>query len=128
MLPRKADYIPRPRLIEADVGQPFPKERLLEWFYKDGELEGSKKRYYKNGQVREKMTYKDGKIEGDKKKYYESGKVQSEIPYKNGKIEGEGKMFYENGEIRYISTYRSSREVNRKSFDENGKLKFDKDY
>ena len=125
---------------------------LFEWNYKNGKLNGTSKSYFLSGELLEEMIYKDNKQEGMSKKYYKSGKllaeryfesnelegvtrmytengtVLAELNYKNGKLDGESKMYYENGKLKTVQDYKSSRKINVKSYDPQGKMLFDHDY
>ena len=49
--------------------------------------------------------------------------------FKNGKLEGIKKEYYNNnGEIHYQETYKKGNKINRKTYDRDGTLEFDKDY
>ena len=85
--------------------------------------DGVVKEYYKSGKLKGEGTFKDGKVEGIVKQYYESGKLKAEWNIKNGTLDGTSKRYYENGGIRYIDTYKNGQKIDRKSYDEQGKLK-----
>jgi len=63
-----------------------------------------------------------------KKEHYPSGELKIEYNYKNNRLEGITKWYYESGEILYIDTYKNGQKINRKAYDERGKLDFDQDY
>lgn len=86
------------------------------------------KGYYENGNLKWESNYKNGKQEGKSKFYYKSGKLWTERNYKNNKREGISKTYYESGGIEYIDTYKNGEKINRKAYDEEGKLKFNQDY
>jgi len=75
-----------------------------------------------------KTTYKNGKVDGTIKSYFPGGQLQTEGNYKNGKQDGESKEYYENGKVRFIDTYENRRKVNRKTYNEKGKLELDEDF
>ena len=81
-----------------------------------------------NGQLKQEVAFKDDKQDGPDKMYYESGKLEGEWIFKDGKHEGKSKIFRENGSIAYIDIYKNGVKVNRKAYDEEGKLKFEQNY
>lgn len=84
--------------------------------------DGTVKEYYKSGKLKGEGNFKDGKLEGTVKQYYESGKLKADWNFKNGTLEGISKRYYESGGIRYIDNYKNGQKINRKSYDEQGKL------
>ena len=99
-----------------------------EEIYKDDKREGPYKRYYESGQLEAEGTYKDGKLEGPYKWYYESGELKEEGTYKDEKLEGKFSIYRKNGTVAYIDTCRAGKRINRKAYDESGKLESDQDY
>ncbi len=60
--------------------------------------------------------------------YYKGGELEGEGHYKDGKREGLHKEYYKSSAINFIDTYKNGIMINRKRYDERGKLEFDKDY
>ena len=59
----------------------------MDWFLTiNGVLNGSRKSWYENGNIRRELTYSNGKIEGLVKKYNEEGKLIEEKTFINGKL------------------------------------------
>ena len=85
--------------------------------------DGVVKEYYKGGNLKGEGIFKDGKIEGIARQYYESGKLKAEWNFKNGTLDGITKKYYESGGIRYEDTYKNGQKMDRKAYDEQGKLK-----
>jgi len=52
----------------------------------------------------------------------------AEANFKNEKLDGVCRTYYPNGEIQYIDTYQNGQKINRKAYDEEGKLQSDQDY
>ena len=96
--------------------------------YMNGQREGLSKTYYVSGELRWEVNYKEGKQEGLSKEYYRSGGLRSESNYKDGQREGLSKTYYESGEILFIATYKKGQQIDIKSYNKLGKLKFDKDF
>jgi len=53
--------------------------------------------------------------------------LMAEANFKNEKLDGVCKTYYPNGEIQYIDTYQNGQKINRKAYDEEGKLQPDQD-
>jgi len=85
--------------------------------------DGTVKEYYKSGKLKGEGIFRDGKIEGIARQYYENGKLKTEWNFKNGALEGISKRYYESGGIRYIDTYKNGERIDRKAYDEEGKVK-----
>jgi antitoxin component YwqK of YwqJK toxin-antitoxin module len=60
---------------------------FMEQHYKDGQLHGPSLQFHRSGEVYVRQNYKEGKLDGFKRRY-ENGKVVSETFYKDGKPEG----------------------------------------
>lgn len=96
--------------------------------YKDGKLEGTVKKYHKNGKLSFGWKYKDGRREGTAKSYFKSGSLKAKWNYKGDQLDGITRIYYKSGGIKYIDTYRGGYKINRKAYDNRGKLEFDQDY
>ncbi len=118
----------------------------MEQNFRMGLLDGPMKTFYKSGSIREECTYKRGKLHGDHKSYYEDGSLdtvayfnegkldgdyrayfQNGMPkerstFRDGKKEGSCTTYYETGEIQCIDIYLEGRVIQRKNFDEEGRL------
>ena len=62
---------------------------MAQEFYTNGKLNGTRKVYYKNGNIAEEMIYKNGVKEGLYKNFAENGFVLEEALYKNGEYDGQ---------------------------------------
>ena len=51
-----------------------------------------------------------------------------EGPYKDGKQDGKFKEYRKDGSLEYLDTYKNGVKLNRKAYDEEGKLKFEQNY
>ncbi len=49
-------------------------------------------------------------------------------PYKEGKLHGNVLIYNQDGELRYIDTYQNGNKINRKKFDDEGRLEFEQAY
>lgn len=86
-------------------------------------ITGTKKEYYKNGNLLWEIPFLNGKIEGVLKTYYENGGLKAEMPYVNGKQEGVSKSYYKNGNLEaQISVKNGQQDGLTKGYDEKGVL------
>ena len=69
--------------------------------FKNGELEGFWKYYYKDGQLRNKGNYKDGKKDGLWETYYENGQLKTKGNYKEGIREVPMEYYDEDGKLLF---------------------------
>jgi len=53
--------------------------------YKNGKIDGIRKDWYKNGQLKNERTYKNGELDGVWKVYLEDGQLKEEKTFKDGK-------------------------------------------
>ena len=91
--------------------------------YKDGEMNGEYKEFYKNGNLYIKANYKDDKREGKYEKFYENGNLYIKANYKNGEMNGKYEEFYENGNLCEKINYKDGKkEGEYEEFYENGNL------
>ena len=128
------------------------KKLKSEYYYKDNKLEGTIKQYYESGLLREESNYKKGKLDGKYRNYYTTGSLGGEWSYKNGKREGVTKFYWENGntkaerifkdgkqegvcrryynsgELRYIEVYKNGKLINKKKYNANGEIIYEKNY
>lgn len=66
--------------------QVYDRTRVVEESnYKAGQLHGSRKLFYKGGEIKEEGTFKNGKRDGVTKWYDEEGNVTIEMTHKDGK-------------------------------------------
>jgi len=99
-----------------------------EYKYRGGKLDGTVKKYYRNGNIAFVWKYKDGKREGIAKSYSKNGSLKAKWNYKDDQLNGMIRIYYKSGGIKYIDTYRGGYKVNRKAYEQRGKLEFDQDY
>jgi antitoxin component YwqK of YwqJK toxin-antitoxin module len=60
-------------------------------------LEGERKKWHENGQLRCQEFYKNGQEEGECKFWHENGQLFTKIFYENGKEEGKYRVWHSNG-------------------------------
>ncbi len=107
----------------------YPNGQLkLEENYKDGKLEGIYRNYYEEGHLHQERTYKQGLLNGAFKAYDQNGVLYFETHYKDDKKDGTENTYYMNGVVQYQDTYKDGLLLNRKTYDENGELKFSENF
>ena len=99
-----------------------------QWNFNNSILSGLTLTYYKSGKLAGEWNFEGGKLGGISRTYYESGKLKSELDFKSGAIDGLSKKYWDNGIYAYLDTYDEGVLVHRKSFDREGKLKFEQHY
>ena len=99
-----------------------------EYEYKGGLLDGMIYKYYQSGKLAAAWTYRNGKREGTTTSYNRDGSIKAEWNYRSDTLDGISRIFYDSGGIQYIDTYRTGRKINRKAYDNRGKLAFAQDY
>lgn len=100
----------------------------VELNYIEGKMNGLVTTFYPEGQLRNERRYNNSKLDGIFRAYDEDGKLFFEIEYKNGIQHGIDKTFYKSGTIEYKDLYSNGRMINRKTYDEYGKLKFNQNF
>ena len=92
--------------------------------YKNGERNGEYKTFFTDGTVEKIENYIDGQREGISKEFfYDSGNLKAEYNYANNVKEGKYKMYYDDGTLREEGRFEDGREVYRKEYYKNGKVK-----
>ncbi|OPY82055.1 MAG: MORN repeat variant [Syntrophorhabdus sp. PtaU1.Bin153] len=105
----------------------FYKSRSIreECTYKRGKLHGEHKSYYESGALDVTVFFNEDKQEGDYRAYFENGMPRESSTYNHGKKEGVSTTYYETGEVRCIDMCLAGRVIQRKRFDEEGRLLFE---
>ena len=70
--------------------------------FKNGKLNGLKKGYYEDGQLKLKLFYKNDKIEGLVQTYYKNNQLESAFNYEAGKRKGLFKKYSQSNELLFI--------------------------
>ncbi|HAR62042.1 MAG: hypothetical protein DKM50_01735 [Candidatus Margulisiibacteriota bacterium] len=97
--------------------------------YNNGNLNGDWNEYYGDGSIKTKKTFKDGKQHGIFTTHDKSGRLVDHMSYADGKVLfGTRKEYYENGLTKYMDSYRNGVKISRRAYEENGNLKFTKNY
>lgn len=81
----------------AEIHFDLNNNKLSEWYWYNGEMHGSFKKWHPNGQPAASCTFKNGKRHGLCESWYEDGKKQSEAVSIDGMAEGYFVEWYENG-------------------------------
>lgn len=74
--------------------------KKIEYYLKDGKLEGNTISYYSNGNKMKTGTYRNDKKNGIFKEYSESGILEFEYFMKDDELNGPFKTFYDNGNLK----------------------------
>ncbi len=101
---------------------------LAEINYGNGRLNGPLMVYYPNGMLHNKKLFQDGKLNGFFQAWDEDGALFFEIEFKDDLQHGLDRIYRKGGIIEYEDTYVKNRRILRKTFDLNGKLKFEQSY
>ena len=92
--------------------------------YKNGERSGEYKTFFTDGSVEKIENYLDGQREGlCKEFFYDSGKLKNEFNYANNVKQGKYKIYYEDGTLREEGRCDDGKEMYRKEYYKNGKVK-----
>ena len=101
---------------------------ILEHYDNDGNLEGSRTVYYKNGQIAEQQNYKSGKLEGESIWYSENAVVLKHFIYANGELHGISKYYNPKAELITEGRYKNGKKYGVWKFYKEGKLTEEKDF
>ncbi|MDO1501125.1 toxin-antitoxin system YwqK family antitoxin [Winogradskyella maritima] len=88
----------------------------------DGNLDGPRKVFYKNGKLAEEAVYKDGKLHGTSKWYTDSGGLLRTSEYKNDKLHGDSVFYDTEGRIATLGEYKADKRVGRWTYYKEGKV------
>lgn len=75
-----------------------------------------------DGQVVAEESYVDGGLKGPSREWYPTGELKSEVYYKSGAPHGKCREWYQHGILKLECLYEYSIIIERKEWDENGKL------
>ena len=78
-----------------------------EGLFKDGKLEGGRKKYYQNGNVLFERYYQDGLENDSDKEYYEDGSLNQKGIFINGKEQGVWEWYYPNGQVKLHTVFKN---------------------
>ena len=93
-----------------------------EFTLKDGEINGTAKSYYPNGQLKVIANFINGIKQGASKEYDEYGNITGELNYLNGEVSGYFKTFKNGKPIMTATIKNGKRNGISKEFDDNGDL------
>jgi len=85
-------------------------------------FDGKAVAHYPNGRLMYEANYKDGKQHGEIKSFFNDGSKQSEVTMENGIFHGKVIHFHPNGQMQSHYIYRKGNAINRKNWDETGKV------
>lgn len=92
-------------------------------FYKNGKLNGSRKVFFKSGELAEETFYKDGIKNGSTKIYFENGIIAEEANYSNGEYEGKAIFRTPDNKISSEGVFKNGKKVGIWKLTEKGKQK-----
>ena len=92
-------------------------------FYKNGKLNGSRKVFFKSGELAEETLYKDGIKNGSTKIYFENGIIAEEANYSNGEYEGKAIFRTPDNKISSEGVFKNGKKVGIWKLTEKGKEK-----
>lgn len=92
--------------------------------FKHGKFES----WYENGLPKIKSDIKYNYTDGRAIVWHENGKIMYDTQFQHGKQHGIQKTYDQKGNLIYKDTYKNGDKINRKAFDNEGRLKFDTDY
>jgi antitoxin component YwqK of YwqJK toxin-antitoxin module len=111
------------KVAEKDYYLPSGKLKE-ERYYKNGKLDGVRRKYYEDGKLRHESSYKNGEQDGYNRGYHENGKMSWEWFRQDGEKEGVEKDYYETGTLRLETPYKAGKkEGTKKWYDKKGRLK-----
>ncbi len=87
-----------------------------EHYNKNGNLEGERVIYFKNGKIAELSNYKNGKRIGLATWYAENGNIQQESDYNNDKLNGKTKYYDASGKLRSEGYYKDNIKIGEWSY------------
>lgn len=81
-----------------------------------GKIDGERKKYYENGNLRSVEPFKNGKLHGKEIRYYEDNKIESDIDWNEGKIDGSVLHKNRDNKISYTCEYKNGRKYGKEKF------------
>lgn len=101
---------------------------IVENYNDDGNLEGDRTVFYKNGLVAEEAHYKNGKLHGESKWFSENNILLRHSIYKDGNLHGKTINYDSDGNITSEGDYTEDRKSGIWKYYESGKLKKEIDH
>jgi len=90
---------------QREVSSVRPEPDAIEQQYIQGELNGTFKEFFSNGNVKREITYLNGKKNGLMRTYYENGQLEQEGVYIDDQFEGTYRSYYEDGTLHQEKDY-----------------------
>lgn len=101
---------------------------ILENYNNQGQLEGDRFVYYKNGEVAQKQHFKNGQLDGMAVWYSEDKVLLKEYTYVNGQLDGPSKYYNSEGDLILEGAYKNGKKHGIWTSYENGKVVNSEDY
>ena len=101
-----------------------PRAVMIQGSFKENEIDGELCIFYKNGNMKEKISYKDDKKNGEYFYFYENGQLKYRVVYKDDKEEGNYIIFDENSKLQELGHFNDGKKTGVAfKFYENGRIK-----
>ena len=101
---------------------------IVEHYNDEGNLDGERHVFYKNGKTAEQVNYKNGKLDGISYWYSESGKLLRESHYKGDKLDGNTINYDANGDVASEGNYSENKKVGIWKYYKAGKIRKEVDH
>lgn len=95
---------------------------IEETFNSNGQLDGFRYVYFKNGNIAEQLNYVDGKLSGESKWFSEQKKLIRVSLYNNDELNGDTTYYDTSGNVSSKGKYKDDRKVGLWEYYKNGKL------
>ena len=95
---------------------------IVEIFNNDGQLEGERLVYYKNGDIAESALYKNGKLHGESKWFLEGNKLIKQSIYKRDQLNGKTVNYDNVGNITSEGDFLNNRKAGIWKYYKDGKI------
>ncbi len=107
----------------------YSNAKMIEEYYKNGELHGEQKKFYENGQIHQIIAYEDGIKHGKWLQFFPDGAEKMKAEYKNGSASGRYVSYFPNGDVKMKGAYKNGlKEGVWYVYDEEGSLISDMEY
>jgi len=101
---------------------------ILEYYNEEGNLNGDRFVYYKNGEIAEKQHFENGLLNGESLWYTEDKILIKQMIYNNDKLHGLSKFYSSEGQLIIEGTYKDDKKVGVWKYFENGVLVEEQNY
>ncbi|RDE62321.1 toxin-antitoxin system YwqK family antitoxin [Psychrilyobacter piezotolerans] len=86
-------------------------------------------KYYKNGQIKEKLNFEQGKYHGENISYYEDGQIKEKFNFEHDQLDGEMISYYKNGQVEARFNFKQGKQDGENfSYYKNGQVEMKLDF